>query len=206
MANLNLCHDALIFCRNACIVTSAVLPNCWRYLKWQPSYCKRKIFNMAVWTINFNLSLSKVNCGARTNDDEHWSKHKCITRMVQLPAIEYVAACWVYGAGGNFCPGGLLPGETCTGVLLSGGSFARGDLCPFPPSSMRIAPSRLSVPSIVAWRTNKHTKKTKRQTRPHSSAGSRPPLPKFSGYVEVEAHYIWYFFQALYGSDPFVRR
>ena len=29
--------------------------------------------------------------------------------MVQLPAtaaIEYVAACWVSGAGGDFCPGG----------------------------------------------------------------------------------------------------
>ena len=42
------------------------------------------------------------------------------TRMVQLPAtvaIEYVAACWVSGAGGIFvrgcfCPGGLLPGGT----------------------------------------------------------------------------------------------
>jgi len=32
----------------------------------------------------------------------------------------------------------------------------------------------------------------KRQTRPPISAGSRPPLPKFSGYVEVEAHYIFH--------------
>jgi len=39
--------------------------------------------------------------------------------------------------------------------------------------------------------TNIQTNK-KRQTRPHSSAGSRPPLPKFSGYVEVEAHYIFH--------------
>jgi len=31
-----------------------------------------------------------------------------------------------------------------------------------------------------------------RQTRPRSSAGSRPPLPKFSGYVEVDAHYIFH--------------
>jgi len=33
--------------------------------------------------------------------------------MVQLPAtaaIEYVAACWVSGAGGIFCPGVLLFG------------------------------------------------------------------------------------------------
>jgi len=50
--------------------------------------------------------------------------------MVQLPAtvaIEYVAACWVSGAGGIFvrgcfCPVGLLPGG-----LLSGG------LMPVPP-------------------------------------------------------------------------
>ena len=52
------------------------------------------------------------------------------TRMVQLPAtaaIEYVAACWVSGAGG------LL-----SGVLLSGGSFARGTFSPgdFFPGSL----------------------------------------------------------------------
>jgi len=43
--------------------------------------------------------------------------------------------------------------------------------------------------------TDKQTKKTtkNRQTRPPSSAGSRPPpLPKFSGYVEVDAHYIFH--------------
>jgi len=74
------------------------------------------------------------------------------TRMVQLPAtaaIEYVAACWVSGAGGIFvrgcfCPGGSFArGDFWLGALLSGGSFAQGDfcpggLCPFPPSSMRI--------------------------------------------------------------------
>jgi len=32
----------------------------------------------------------------------------------------------------------------------------------------------------------------KRQTRPRSSAGSRPTLPKFSGYVEVDTHYIFH--------------
>ena len=106
---------------------------------------------------------------------------------------------------GCFCPGGLLPGGT-----FPRGSFARGHFWPVgllsrgahahsPQVQCVYAPSRLSVPSIVAWRTN-----TKRQTRPRSSAGSRPPLPKFSGYVEVEAHYI-YFIQALYGSDPFLR-
>jgi len=43
----------------------------------------------------------------------------------------------------------------------------------------------------------------KRQTRSLSSAGSRPPLPKFSGYVEVEAHYI--FHPSTIGSNPFLR-
>jgi len=51
---------------------------------------------------------------------------KRTTRMVQLPAtaaIEYVAACWMSGAG----------------RLLSGGASVRGGVfCPFPPSSMRI--------------------------------------------------------------------
>jgi len=79
--------------------------------------------------------------------------------MVQLPAtaaIEYVAACWVSGGGGGggaidrgtlvgiiSGAGDFWPGDFCLGVLLSGGSFARGDfgpggLCPFPRSSMRI--------------------------------------------------------------------
>jgi len=41
--------------------------------------------------------------------------------------------------------------------------------------------------------TKKTKKKTeKKQTRPRSSAGSRPTLPKFSGYVEVAAHYIFH--------------
>ena len=76
--------------------------------------------------------------------------------MVQLPAtaaIEYVAACWVSGAGGIFvrrcfCPGGLLPGALLTGGLLAGGIFVRGcfylggllpgGLMPVPPGSLRI--------------------------------------------------------------------
>jgi len=64
--------------------------------------------------------------------------------MVQLPAtaaIEYVAACWVSGAGGIFvrgafvrvfCPGYFWPGDFWPGGFLSGG------LMPVPPSSMRI--------------------------------------------------------------------
>ena len=74
--------------------------------------------------------------------------------MVQLPAtaaIEYVAACWVSGAGrifvrGCFCTGGLLtgglfprgsfarghfwPGWFLSGGAFARGSFARGDFCP----------------------------------------------------------------------------
>ena len=97
------------------------------------------------------------------------------TRMVQLPAtaaIEYVAAC--------------CRTRTKTKTKTVRGAYAR-----FPQVQCAYAPSRLSVPSIVAWRTNKQTKKN-RQTRPRSSAGSRPPFPKFSGYVEVDAHYIFH--------------
>ena len=60
-----------------------------------------------------------------------------MTRMVQLPAtaaIEYVAACWVSGAGG----------------LLSGGAFVRGAYARSPQVQCVYEPSRLSVPSIVA--------------------------------------------------------
>ena len=106
---------------------------------------------------------------------------------------------------GVFCPGNFSPGVFCPGELLAGGIFVLGCFCPggsfargtFVQGAYArsthvqcvYAPSKLSVPSIVAWRTNK---KTKRQTRPRSSAGSKPPLPKFSGYVEVEAYYIFY--------------
>ena len=120
-----------------------------------------------------------------------------VTRMVQLPAtaaIEYVAACWVSGAGG-FLAGGFLSGGAfvrgcfCPGGLLSGVTFVRGAYARSPQVQCVYAASRLSVPSIVARRTKKNKK---RQTRPRSSAGSRPPLAEFSGYVEVEAHYIFY--------------
>jgi len=57
--------------------------------------------------------------------------------MVQLPAtaaIEYVAACWVSGAGGIFVRG----------------AFVRGAYARSPQVQCVYAPSRLSVPSIVA--------------------------------------------------------
>ena len=74
--------------------------------------------------------------------------------MVQLPAttaIEYVAACWVSGAGGIFvrgcfCPeGGLLPGGS-----FARGTFVRGAYARSPQVQCVYAPSRLSVPSTVA--------------------------------------------------------
>ena len=110
-----------------------------------------------------------------------WMNYK--TRMVQLPAtaaIEYVAAC---------CRTRTKT-KTITKTKTVRGAYACS-----PQVQCLYAPSRLSVPGIVAWRTNKkkHAKKNKkRQTRPRSSAGSRPPLPKFSGYVEVVAHYIFH--------------
>jgi len=107
--------------------------------------------------------------------------------MVQLPATaakEYVAACWVPGAGGIFVGGTRTRTKTKnrTKTKTVWGAYARS-----PQFQCAYAPSRLSVPSIVAWRTKKQTNiqtNKKRQTRPHSSAGSRPPLPKFSGYVQ----------------------
>ena len=61
-----------------------------------------------------------------------------ITRMVQFPAtaaIEYVAACWVSGAGGifvrgSFARGTFSPGVFCPGALLAGGIFVRRCFCP----------------------------------------------------------------------------
>ena len=91
---------------------------------------------------------------------------------------------------GVICPGDFFPGVFCPGTLLAGGTFVRGAYAHSPQVQCVYAPSRLSVHSIVAWRTNKQ--KTKRQTRPRSSAGSKPPLPEFSEYVEVEAHYIFH--------------
>ena len=68
------------------------------------------------------------------------------TRMVQLPAtaaIEYVAACWVSGAGGIFVRGlcGASPADK---------PFVRGAYARSPQVQCVYTPSRLSVPSIVA--------------------------------------------------------
>jgi len=62
---------------------------------------------------------------------------------------------------GVFCPGGLFPrghfwprtfvrGCFCPGGLLPGGTFVRGAYARSPQVQCVYAPSRLSVPSIVA--------------------------------------------------------
>jgi len=100
--------------------------------------------------------------------------------MVQLPATAAIAACCRTRTRTRT--------RTKTGTKTK---TVRGAYVRSPQVQCVYAPSTLSVPSIVA--TDKQTKKTtNRQTRPPSSAGSRPPLPKFWGYAEVEAHYIFH--------------
>jgi len=112
--------------------------------------------------------------------------------MVQLPATAAIECRrWALFPRESFGRGDFCPGVLLSGGLLPGGTFVRGAYACSPQVQCVYAPSRLSVPSIVTWRTNKK-KQTKRQTRPRSFAGSRPPLPKFSGYVVVEAHYIFH--------------
>jgi len=114
-----------------------------------------------------------------------------LTRMVQLPAtaaIEYVAACC------RTRTRTITKTKTKTRTKIRTWTkigtitkIVRGAYARSPQVQCLYALSRLSVPSIVAWRTNKKTTNKKRQTRPRSSTGSWPPLPKFSGYVEVDA-------------------
>ena len=96
--------------------------------------------------------------------------------MVQLPAtaaIEYVAACCRTRTRTRT--------RTKTKTRTKIGTITKTAYARSPQVQYVYAPSGLSVPSNVAWRTNK-----KRETRPRSSVGSWPPLPKFSGYVEVD--------------------
>jgi len=99
-------------------------------------------------TIQRNITLCS------SNSDKN-CRRRCIlkklqtdrTRMVQLPAtaaIEYVAACCITRT------------RTITKTVL--GAYARS-----PQVQCIYAPSRLSEPSILAWRTNKkNDKKTKK--------------------------------------------
>ena len=79
---------------------------------------------------------------------------KSKTRMVQLTAtaaIEYVAACWVPGAGGGIFVGGTrtrtktkTKTKTRTITKTVRGAYARS-----PQVQCVYAPSRLSVPSMI---------------------------------------------------------
>jgi len=95
--------------------------------------------------------------------------------MVQLPAtaaIEYVAACCRTRTRTRTR---MKTGtRTKTGTITK---TVRGPYARSPQVQYVYALSGLSVPSIVAWRTKKN-KQTNRQTRPPSSAGSRPPAPQ----------------------------
>jgi len=99
--------------------------------------------------------------------------------MVQLPATaatEYVAAC---------CRTRTI---TRTKTKTARGAYARSPM-PVPPK-FNAHTHHLGFLCLASYSVT--DKQTNRQTRPPSSAGSRPPLPKFSGYVEVDAHYIFY--------------
>ena len=105
--------------------------------------------------------------------------------MVQLPATaarEYVAACCRTRTRTR------TKTRTKTGTKTKSvqGAYARSP-------NFNAYTHHLGFLCLASQRDGQTNKKTKkRQTRPRSSAGSRPPLPKFSGYVEVEAHYIFH--------------
>ena len=80
----------------------------------------------------------------------------------------YISMIFVRGA---FVRGGLLPG---------GGAFVRGAYARSPQVQCVYEPSRLSVPSIVAWRTNKQ-KKQKDKLGPVAPRGVDPRSPNFQG-------------------------
>ena len=110
--------------------------------------------------------------------------------MVQLPAtaaIEYVAACCRTRTRTRTKTKTKTRTKITTRTKI--GTITktiRGPYVRSPQVQYVYAPSELSVPSNITWQTKKP------QTRPPISAGSRPPLPKFSGYVEVGAHYIFH--------------
>ena len=106
--------------------------------------------------------------------------------MLQLPAttaIEYVAACCRTRTRTRT----KTRTKTKTGTKTKS---VRG-LMPVPPK-FNAYTNRLGFLCLASQRDGQTNRQKNRQTRPRSSAGSRPPLPKFSGYVEVEAHYIFH--------------
>ena len=99
------------------------------------------------WLFHYLLNQSYVNVTSKLN--LKLPKLIDLTRMVQLPAtaaIEYVAACcrtriWTRT-------------KTKIGTITK---TVRGAYARSPQVQCVYEPSRLSVPSIVAWRTNKQT-------------------------------------------------
>jgi len=128
-----------------------------------------------------------------------------ITRMVQLPAtaaIEYVTACCITRTRTitktktrtKIRTRTKTRTKTKTGTKTKIGTITKIVLGPYvrsPQVQYVYGPSGLSVPSVVAWRTNR---KTNKQTDKLGLLAPRgvDPLPKFSGYVEVDAHYIFH--------------
>ena len=93
---------------------------------------------------------------------------------------------------GDFCPGGFFSGRAFPGGLLPEGTFVRGAYALSPQVQCVYAPSRLSVRSIVARRTNKQKNDKKTHKLGLLAPRGVDPLPKFSGYVEVDADYIFH--------------
>jgi len=120
--------------------------------------------------------------------------------MVQLPAtaaIEYVAACCITRTRTititKTKTNTKTRTKTKTGTKTKIGTITktvRGAYARSPQVQYVYAPSRLSVPSNVAWRTNKQTIKPDKLGL-LSPRGVDPRSPNFRGYVEVDAHYIF---------------
>ena len=133
--------------------------------------------------------------------------------MVQLPAtaaIEYVAACCITRTRTITITKTKTNTKTRTktktgtktkiGTITKTvrGAYARspqvqcvyelsiGFLC-LARSMVTLLVAVYSWPSRSVTDKQKTDKNKKKQTRPRSSAASRPPLPKFSRYVEVDA-------------------
>jgi len=154
-----------------------------------------KVFEHAMKLKSFRLIIVATRC--------HIIRLKCIKfdfgwGSAPDPAGELTAlpipSSWILGAL-------LLRGE---GIVRIGSNWYRGvvsggysicSLKQFLAKMYRFATTQNVIDGQTDARRHSVPKaplrSTKnRQTRPRSSAGSRPPIPKFSGYVEVEAHYI----------------
>ena len=106
--------------------------------------------------MHFSRNHKNDRTNERNNKPTNLRDHKIpldggtnVTRMVQLPdtaAIEYVAACWVPGAGGIFVGGTRTRTRTKTKTKTK---TARGAYARSPQVQCVYEPSRLSVPSMI---------------------------------------------------------